>query len=237
MPGFYRLKGTFIAPLLAGALAFGQANQSTTAQPNTAPSSSAQQPAAQPPTAAPPAKPRPTTSQSVADAARASKQMQESGPPAKVYRNKDVKDPTDAGMAGAAATPAAQPVVAQTAAKTADDDLTKKDRAFEAQGLVFKNQMKVEKGKIVDIQNRVTDLKQQFDAWSTSYAQDPYDAQACATSQYYTPYYKDWCDAGRKLKAQYDVAQVQLTQEKTHLEQMQENIRRKGYGNGIYDPD
>jgi len=103
--------------------------------------------------------------------------------------------------------------------------------------LVFKNQMKVEKGKVIDIQNRVTDLKQQFDDWSTAYAQDPYDAQACATSQYYTPYYKDWCDAGRKLKAQYDAAQVQLTQEKSRLEQMQENIRRKGYGNGIYDPD
>jgi hypothetical protein len=227
MRAFY----SFIAALLVSALAFGQTNQSTTAQ-----SSSAQQPAAQPSTAPPPAK-KSATPQSVADAARASKQMQESAPPAKVYRNKDVKDPADAGMAGAAATSAAQPVVAQTAAKAADDDQTKKDRAFEAQGLVFKNQMKVEKGKIIDIQNRVTDLKQQFDDWSTAYAQDPYDAQACATSQYYTPYYKDWCDAGRKLKAQYDAAQVQLTQEKSRLEQMQENIRRKGYGNGIYDPD
>jgi hypothetical protein len=253
MRAFCPLKLMFIAPLLACALAFGQAGQSTTAQPNPAPSRNAQQPAAQQPTAPPPAKPRPTTPQSVADAARASKQAQQSAPPAKVYRNKDVKDPADAGSPAtgdhnAAATPTAKPVIAQTAAKTtapptaqpaaqtADDEI-KKDRAFEAQGLIFKNQMKVEKGKIIDIQNRIRDLKYQFDAWSTEYAQDPTDAQVCWTSQYYTPYYQDWCDTGRNLKAQYDAAQVQLEQEKAHLEQMQENIRRKGYGNAIYDPD
>lgn len=96
--------------------------------------------------------------------------------------------------------------------------------------------MKVEKGKIIDIQNRITSLKYQFDAWSAEFSQD-FDAQACWTSQYYSPYYKDWCDTGRNLKAQYDAAQAHLGQEKAHLEQMQENIRRQGYGNGIYDPD
>jgi hypothetical protein len=39
------------------------------------------------------------------------------------------------------------------------------------------------------------------------------------------------------LKAQYEATQQQLTQEKARLEQMQEDIRRKGYGNGVYDPD
>jgi hypothetical protein len=229
-----RAFSSFVALLLMSVLAFGQAGQSPSAQSN-----AAQQPSGQQPTAV---KPRPATPQSVADAARASRQAQESAPPTKVFRNKDVKDPSDAGSAAnadhsAAATPAAHPVVAQTTAKTADDDQIRKDRAFEAQGLVFKNQMKVEKAKIIDIQNRVSDLRYQFDAWSTSYAQDPYDAEACATSQYYTPYYKDWCDTGRNLKAQYDAAQVQLEQGKAHLEQMQENIRRKGYGNAIYDPD
>ena|SRR5579863_1240115 len=244
MRASYKL--TFVAPLLVGALAFGQADQSAPAQPNAVPST-AQQPAAQL-TTTPPAKPRPATPNSVADAARASKQAKESAPPAKVYRNKDVKDPDEPASAAAPdhnpSGPAAKPVVAQTAAKTAAprtaqtaDEEIKKNRAFEAQGLVFKNQMKVEKGKIIDIQNRIKDLKYQFDAWATEYAQDPSDAQACWTSQYSTPYYKDWCDTGRNLKAQYDAAQVQLTQEKAHLEQMQENIRRQGYGNGIYDPD
>jgi len=257
MRASYTLKLTFIAPLLASALAFGQADQSSNAQPSNAqpsnaPSNNVQQPAAQPPTAPPTAKPRPTTPNSVADAANASRQAKELSPPAKVYRNKDVKDPADTansatGDRSATATPAAKPVIAQTAAKTtapptaqpvaktADDEI-KKDRAFEAQGLVFKNQMKVEKGKIIDIQNRMTSLKNQFDAWSTEYSQDT-DAPACWTSAYYSPYYKDWCDTGRNLKTQYDAAQVQLNQGKARLEQMQENIRRQGYGNAIYDPD
>ncbi len=117
---------------------------------------------------------------------------------------------------------------------TQDDE--RKVRQLYAQGLTFKNQVKVQKGKIVDIQNRITSLKNQFAAWSLGFAQDP-DAQACWTSTYYTPYYKDWCDRGRNLKAQYEASQQQLAQEKAKLEQMQEKIRRAGYGNEVYDPD
>lgn len=94
----------------------------------------------------------------------------------------------------------------------------------------------MEKGKIVDIHNRIVKVKNQFAAWSAQFSQDA-DAPACWTSSYYTPYYKDWCDTGRTLKAQYDVEQTQLAEEKARLEQMQENIRRKGYGNAVYDPD
>ena len=112
-----------------------------------------------------------------------------------------------------------------------------KDRAFEAHGQVFKSQILVEKGKIADLRNRLANLKYQFDQWSLSFSQDPSDAQQCWTSTYYTPYYQEWCDTGRKLKARYDATQRQLDQEKTHLEEMQENIRRQGYGNGVYDPD
>jgi hypothetical protein len=39
------------------------------------------------------------------------------------------------------------------------------------------------------------------------------------------------------LKTQYEASQQQLAQEKAKLEQMQENIRRAGYGNAVYDPD
>ena len=95
---------------------------------------------------------------------------------------------------------------------------------------------KVQKGKIIGIQNHITSLKNQFAAWSTSFSQDS-DAPACWTSTYYTPYYKSWCDTGRNLKVQYDASQAQLAQEKARLEQMQEKIRRAGYGNAVYDPD
>ena len=45
------------------------------------------------------------------------------------------------------------------------------------------------------------------------------------------------CDRGRILKAQYDAAQAQLKQQKASLEKIQEEIRRKGYGKVVYDPD
>jgi hypothetical protein len=109
-------------------------------------------------------------------------------------------------------------------------------RHFYVQGLTFENQVKVQKGKIVDIQNRITSLKNQFAAWSVGFAQDS-DAQACWTSTYYTSYYNNWRDRGRNLKAQYEASQQQLAREKARLEQMQENIRRAGYGNAVYDPD
>jgi hypothetical protein len=229
MRAFSTITFTCLVPLLVCALAFGQGEQSTTSQPTAA------QPAAGEQANAPASvKPRPTTPASVADAARASKQAQQAMPPGKVYRNKDVKDPAAASSDQNAV--ATAPAVTKTAAETTDDQI-KKDRAFEAQALVFKSQIRVEKSKVVDIQNRMKDLKYQFDAWSTEFAQDSSDAQACWTSQYYTPYYKDWCDRGRDLKAQYDATQAQLNQEKVRLEQMQENIRRKGYGNGVYDAD
>jgi hypothetical protein len=52
-----------------------------------------------------------------------------------------------------------------------------------------------------------------------------------------TYYYKDYCDVGKNLRAQIEAAQRQLAQQKTNLENMQEDIRRKGYGNSIYEPD
>jgi hypothetical protein len=239
-----RLKLTLMVALLVGASAFGQADQSTATQP-TAQQPISQGSTSQQPTAPPPGKPRPATPHPVVDAARASKQLQESAPATKVYRNKDVKDPADISAASSsAAATSAGAVAAQTpsvpaphATASTSNLQTQKDRAFEAKAAVFKSQILVEKGKIADIQSDMRSLKYQFDQWSTEFAQDPTDAQACWTSTYYTLYYKDWCDTGRNLKAQYDAAQRQLDQEKVHLDQMQENIRRQGYGNGVYDPD
>ena len=196
------MKLTLIAALLVSVLALGQADQSaTTPQPT------GQQPISQPPTT-PSVKPRPTTPHPVVDAARASRQLQESAPPAKVYRNKDVKDPATSppgpAVSQTLSLPASQPAV-QNTAQTADAEI-QKDRAFEAQGKVFQSQILVEKGKIGGIQNHMTSLKYQFDAWSTEYSQDS-DAPACWTSAYYSPYYRDWCDTGRNLKAQYDASQ------------------------------
>ena len=218
------------------ALAYGQTNQ----QPGTAQATDQQattpQPAnSQPPNAQPANSPKPIKPSAVAAAAAASKLARESNPPTKIIRNHDLNDGTNPPEAAKSA-PTPDEAAAKAAQDKADQDEQRKAQQFEAQGKTFQNQIKVEKGKIIDIQNRITNIKNQFAAWSAQFCQDP-DAQACWTSTYYTPYYKSWCDTGRNLKAQYDASQLQLTQEKARLEQMQEDIRRKGYGNSVYDPD
>jgi len=225
-----------IVLIVAMPLAFGQSSQPTTTQPT-----AAQQPLGQPPSVQQPIQKRPTPPQSVADAARASKQLRESAPPTKVYRNKDVKTNADAIPAGNAHTGATAstragtaPASSRPAAMSPDDAFLQKERAFESQGNILRNQVRVQKGKIIDIQNHMVSLKNQFAAWSADFSQDD-TAALCWTGQYYL--YKDWCDTGRNLKAQYDASQRQLEQEKARLEQMQEAIRRKGYGNAVYDPD
>jgi hypothetical protein len=181
----------------------------------------------------PPAKP--VGQSAVAAAASASKQARDSAPQIKVIRNHDLNDGSN--PPEGAKSEAKSSAVDQSAAQAKETQVEEqKTRQFETQGKIFQNQIKVQKGKIIGIKNHIVSLKNQFDEWSTSFAQDS-DAPACWTSTYYTPYYKSWCDTGRNLKAQYDAAQAQLVQEKARLEEMQENIRRKGYGNSVYDPD
>ena len=217
------------------ASAFGQTSQ----QPGTPQSSGAQPAASQPASAqsSPQAtNPQPVKPSAVDAAASAARQARESAPPIKVIRNHDLKDGSNPPEAGKAA-PTPNDTATQSASdKAADEEDQRKVREFEAQGKTFQHQVKVQKGKIIEVQNRIASLQNQFAAWSVGFAQDD-EAQACWSSTYYTPYYKDWCDRGRNLKAQYEASQRQLAQEKAKLEQMQEDIRRKGYGNGVYDPD
>ena len=208
-------------------LALGHTNQ----QPSTQPSTETQ------PAPSQPANSKPIKPSAVAAAANASRQARDSAPPIKVIGDDDLNDGADSPET---AKSEPEPSDATAQHKLIEDKTTRdekrKVRQFYAQGLTFKNQAKVQKGKIVDIQSRMTSLKNRFAAWSAAFAQDS-DAQACWTSTYYTPYYRDWCDRGRNLKAQYEQLQRQLAQEKANLEQMQEKIRRAGYGNGVYDPD
>jgi hypothetical protein len=228
--------GWFLLP----ALAFGQTSQQANSSQSTGSQATSSQPAtAQPANPQPanpqPANPGPVKPSSVDAAAAAARQARESAPPTKIIRNHDLNDGSNPPAAKSAPTPSD---AAEQAAreKATDEEDQQEVQRFEAQGKKFQNQVRVEKGKIIDIQNHITSLKNQFAAWSTGFAQDD-EAQACWTSTYYTPYYKDWCDQGRNLKAQYEASERQLAQEKTKLEQMQEDIRRKGYGNGVYDPD
>jgi hypothetical protein len=172
----------------------------------------------------------------VAAAAGASKSARDSAPPIKVIRNHDLSDGSTTSDADKPEPKQSDVTSVRAAQDREDQEDDRKVQQFEAQGKTFQNQIKVEKGKIVDIQNRITSLKNQFAAWSAEFSQGS-ESSACWTSAYSEPYYKDWCDTGRTLKAQYDASQGQLAQEKARLEQMQETIRRAGYGNAVYDPD
>ena len=200
--------------------------QSTGAQPTNSPVKSV--PTAQP------ANPKAVKPSAVAAAAGASRLARESAPPSKVIRNHDLNDgsgPPDAGKS--------EPTVNNTALQVARDKATegeeRKVEQFAIQGKTFQNQVRTQKNKIMDLQNRVQDLSNQFDAWSVSHRH--VNSAACWTSEYETELYKSWCDIGRNLKDATDATQRQLAQEKIRLEGMQENIRRAGYGNAVYDPD
>jgi hypothetical protein len=225
--------------LLVTALAFGQTSQQSGTAVTGAQATIPQPANSQPPDAeranSLPANPTPIKPSAVAAAAAASKLARESAPPSKVIRSHDLNDGSNPPEASKSA-PTPEEAAAEAARQKQAQEEQRKVRQFEAQGKTFQNQIKVQKGKIIGIQNRIISLKNQFAAWSAEFSQDS-EAPACWTSAYYSPYYKDWCDTGRSLKAQYDAAQLQLVQEKARLEQMQEDMRRKGYGNSVYDPD
>lgn len=161
--------------------------------------------------------------QSVADAARASRQASESAPPAQVYRNKDVRDPGEPSPSG-------------PPAKTSDEMFTDQDRQFQAQGTSYKNEILAQEAKIVSIQNHIDEVESQFADWTTWHT-DISDLSLCWTDLGTTYYYKDYCDVGKGLRAQAEAAKGQLAEEKARLAGMQEYIRRQGYGNAVYEPD
>jgi hypothetical protein len=157
--------------VLMPVLAFGQATQ----QPSTPPSTETQ------PAPSQSANPKPIKPSAIAAAADASRQARESAPSIKVTRNHDLNDgtnPPEAKSDPNSNDAAEQAVQDKLTQDTTTQDDERKVRHFYAQGLTFKNQVKVQKGKIVDIQNRITSLKNQFAAWSVGFAQDS-DAQAC----------------------------------------------------------
>lgn len=49
--------------------------------------------------------------------------------------------------------------------------------------------------------------------------------------------YQDWCDEPDKLQDEIDATQKQLDSERAVLDSLQEEARRQGFGNSIYDPD
>ena len=176
--------------------------------------------------------------QTVAGAALASKEARDSHPHEKVFHNKDIVDTeesakTQSNAAGSSGKPSSP---ARSAKKPGPDNAPPSPKAFEAQGNAFKQQILSEKGKIARLQNQTRNLYQDYAAWSVDHW-ERINPAGCWAPGADESSLADWCAEGRNLKAAYDNSQQQLTQEKSRLTQMQEEIRQKGYGNGVYDPD
>ncbi|HYA23542.1 MAG TPA: hypothetical protein VEF05_05235 [Terriglobales bacterium] len=216
-----------VGTLLLASAALAQADQPLPSQPSQTPVQPS--PVQQTPKYVPGKPP-----ESIADAARASREASESAPPIKIYRNKDVRDPAEELRGPASASrptpPSAPP------AKTADEMFMDKEHQFEAQGTAYKNQILAQEAKIVSIENHIDQLESQFADWTTWYTDDG-DVSLCWTDLGNTYYYKPYCDVGKGLRTQAETAQRQLAQEKARLADMQEYIRRQGYGNAVYEPD
>src|SRR5579863_2797179 len=137
--------GWFLLP----GLAFGQTSQQASTPQSTSAQPTASQPAAEQSASPQPANPKPVKPSAVDAAAAAARQARESAPPTKVIRNHDLSGGSNPPAAKSAPTP--NDVAAQAARDKATDEEDQKEvRQFEAQGKTFQNQVRVEKGKIID---------------------------------------------------------------------------------------
>jgi hypothetical protein len=219
-----------VACLLFTALSFSQTEQQPTNPPPTG-----AQPTNSQSTNPEPANQRPMKPSAVAAAASASRLAHQSAPPTKVIRNHDISDGSSTSETGKSEPRPSDVAAVRAAQDRENQEEDRKVQQFEAQGKTFTNQIRVQKGKIIDLQNQVQNLRDQFYAWSDSHRH--VNADICWTAEHDAEYYTSWCDVGRNLRSAMEASQGQLAQEKVRLEQMQENIRHAGYGNAVYDPD
>jgi len=96
-----------------------------------------------------------------------------------------------------------------------------KPSAAELQGRI-----KEQKQLIQEIEASMKHIQEKLDKWKTS----------DCTHVVYAGTGKNTCDLPPRLTAEYEREQSQLKAEQSNLEEMQEEARRLGYGNSVYDP-
>ena len=86
--------------------------------------------------------------------------------------------------------------------------------------------IKDQKELIQEIEASMKEIQDKLDEWKTS----------DCTHVVYAGTGKNACDLPPRLNAELERAKSQLKAEKANLEEMQEEARRMGYGNSVYDP-
>lgn len=90
----------------------------------------------------------------------------------------------------------------------------------------LQKKIKEQKQLISEIEALMKDIQERLDKWKTS----------DCTHVVYAGTGKNTCDLPPRLSAEYERAKSQLETEQANLEEMQEEARRLGYGNSVYDP-
>ena len=90
----------------------------------------------------------------------------------------------------------------------------------------LQERIKEQKQLISEIEASMKHLQEKLDKWKTS----------DCTHVVYAGTGKNTCDLPPRLTAEYERAQSELKTEQANLEEMQEEARRMGYGNSVYDP-
>jgi len=85
----------------------------------------------------------------------------------------------------------------------------------------WKSQIQAQKAQIASLQKQIDSLNQ-----SVHFANHECAGPRCV----------QWNERQREKQQQAERMQARLDGQKRHLEEMQESVRKQGYGNSVYDP-
>ncbi len=88
--------------------------------------------------------------------------------------------------------------------------------------------IKQQKVKVNVLEVQAKQLREKLERWKTS---------DCTYTYHPNNPYGNACDVPQELSAAYDQTKTQLEQAHAALEQMQDRVRRQGFGVKVYDPD
>lgn len=162
----------------------------------------------------------PCSAQSLADAARQQQAAKKSSP----STAKHVITNEDLGSSAKSDDSSGKHAVQSVSATTVSDSPSKEgDHPSSEQ---IKDQVREQRKKIAELQAQIDDLKKQMEPWKTS-----------DCTHVLNPDNSNTCDIPKKLTAAMDRTKDQLEQEKKNLDSVQEDARKMGYANSVYDPN
>lgn len=114
-----------------------------------------------------------------------------------------------------------------------EDQTSASSKEKDPKTAALQTKIKTLKQRIADLRAHMVDLQEQIDKWNSENSK----SIAIHGSGCWTGAYKDWCDTPKRLQADAEKTQAAIEGAQKDLEQIQEQVRRMGYGNAFYDPE